>query len=482
MKKSGTNIKENRLGTTINKVYKKGKKTILLRIYHAKMRAFIKQYSEKATRIDEYSIEDLIETFRPVADWMTRHSDNIPLQDPLAIKVREVLSSVEKKKGCKAYLRATYIKEYVPAEYMNRMDKPVEDKVIFLESGTSPSPSGYLLGKTLEKQGKYKVLYMGLGVRRVSSLEYYENALRFIEEAATAKVIFLSTANDVLSHFDIRPETKVIQLWHGVGMFKKCGWSTVDNAFFGRSVNKRNEYDQYRNYYAVTTAAEEQAWTFQDAMHLPKEKIRAIGIARTDVFYDEEYSKKGIEKLHKKYPITKGKKLILYAPTFRGDKKNTVAPDQLDIRKMAEALGDEYVLLIKHHGLAKKIPEIPEDLKEAFAIEMGAERVLGIEKLLAIADICITDYSSIGFEYAIMERPLIFFAYDLDDYLDKRGMYYDYRDITPGPICKTTDEIVDYIVNIDERYNPEEVRAFKEKYVKMCDGHAIERTIALMEE
>ena len=81
-----------------------------------------------------------------------------------------------------------------------------------------------------------------------------------------------------------------------------------------------------------------------------------------------------------------------------------------------------------------------------------------------------------------MEKPIIFFAYDLEDYIDERGMYFNYDEITPGPVCKTTDEIIDYIKALPESFDRQEVIDFKNKYVNMCDGHATERTIALIEK
>lgn len=376
------------------------------------------------------------------------------------------------------------VKQQIPEIYAEESKKPVEDKVIFMENGGSPSPTGYHLSKEIKRQGKYKVVYKGLHVRAVSDAEYFHNALGYVKELATAKAVFLSTANDLLSQFDVRPETKVIQLWHGVGMFKKVGYSTVDNKNFGKSAKDREEYNQYRNYTHVTVAGEEQIWTFEDAFRIPKESgvYRPIGIARTDVFFSEDYYNEQMELLYEAYPQIKGKKLILYAPTFRGAVAKAQAPDQLDIRAMAEALSDEYVLLIKHHGLCKQRPPIPEDLQNVFAFDMNTVKVLTIEGLLAVADILITDYSSVGFEFAIREKPIVFFAYDIEDYIDKRGMYYDYEDITPGPVCKTTEEITDYISDIDNKFDPDEIKAFRQKYVGACDGHAIERTIALLEE
>ena len=83
---------------------------------------------------------------------------------------------------------------------------------------------------------------------------------------------------------------------------------------------------------------------------------------------------------------------------------------------MAEALSDEYVLLIKHHDVCKDNRKpLPEKWNESFVYDMNAKKGVGIERLLDIADVCITDYSSIAFEYSIMEKPIIFFAYDLEE-------------------------------------------------------------------
>ncbi len=393
----------------------------------------------------------------------------------------------EKNPGAyKKYLdqmKAVYVKERIPQVYEKNAKKEVENKVIFMENGNSPSPSSAYIAKTIKKQNLYKVCYEGLKIRQVSFVEYYENALRFIENLATAKAVFLSTANDLLSQFDVRKETKVIQLWHGVGVFKKVGYSTVDNKHFGKSAEEREEYYQYRNYSYVTIPALEQSWIFEESMRIDKESgiIVPVGVSRTDVFYDDNYIQSNFKKLYKKFPQMEGKKILFYGPTFRGAVANAQAPDRLDVDVLGEALSDEYVLIIKHHGLSKNVPEIPEKWKNTFAFDLGKDKVLSIEGLLAVSDVLITDYSSIAFEFAIMEKPIVFFAYDLEDYIDKRGMYYDYDEITPGPVCKTNEEMVDYILHLDERFDKEEMAAFKQKYVGCCDGHSTERTIALIE-
>ena len=144
---------------------------------------------------------------------------------------------------------------------------------------------------------------------------------------------------------------------------------------------------------------------------------------------------------------------------------------------MHEALGEEYVLVFKHHPFVKNRPVVPESLKD-FAIDLTAD--MTIEELLMVSDVCISDYSSLVFEYSLFERPMLFFAYDLEEYYDWRGFYYDYAEMTPGPTCKTTEEMIDYIKNLDTRFDRQKVVDFKNKFMSACDGHATERILELL--
>lgn len=392
------------------------------------------------------------------------------------------LWELEKDSTYNKFLKDHYIKEIYPAIYAENSGRPVENKIIVMESGRAPSPSSRRLAEVIKDEGLYKVVYIGLKVRAVPNAVFYNNGCRLIRELATAKALFLSTSNDLLSHFDVRQETRVIQLWHGVGAFKHVGYSTVDNDHFGKNQDQWDEFDSFRNYYAVTIAGEGQRWIFKDSMHLDDDQILPIGIARTDVFFDDEYRRDALAKLHEAFPQTDGKRIILYAPTFRGVVAKAKAPDKLDIEKLAEELSDDSVLLIKHHGLSQDVPPIPEGYENSFAFDMNANKILNIEQLLTIADVLITDYSSVAFEYAIMERPIIFFTYDLDQYVEERGLYFDFRKEAPGPLCFSTEEIVEHLKDIESNFDRQRLQEFRNKYVAACDGHSIERTIALIED
>lgn len=256
--------------------------------------------------------------------------------------------------------------------------------------------------------------------------------------------------------------------------------STAD-LIFGDNRKNQEKFPNYRNLAYVTVSSPEISWAYEEAMNLKNTdtQIVSTGISRTDVFYDKNFIEAAAEAVYSVCPKARSKKIILYAPTFRGRVAKAQTPDCLDIAAMKEALGDEYFLLLKHHPFVKKRPEIPEDCQD-FAMDVTTE--LDIDKLLCVSDVCISDYSSLIFEYSLFERPMIFFAYDLDEYFDWRGFYYNYDELTPGPIVKTTEEIIDYIQHLDTRFNPSQVRAFREKFMSACDGHATDRILELVEK
>ena len=139
---------------------------------------------------------------------------------------------------------------------------------------------------------------------------------------------------------------------------------------------------------------------------------------------------------------------------------------------MKEALGGEYVLLVKQHPIVKMRPPIPEGAK-GFAFDVSDSCT--IEDLICVCDICISDYSSLIYEYSLMDRPMVFFAYDLEEYGDWRGFYYDYEELTPGPVVRTTGEVISWIR--EEKFDMEQVRAFRKRFMSACDGHATERLL-----
>lgn len=364
---------------------------------------------------------------------------------------------------------------YFPTVYRKAAKEPVNAaKVIFLEGKHSKLPDSYsVLYNKLISETTFDVKFVSLGQNRVRLRQYYFNCRDAVREIATAKYVFLNDASDMVSCLPLRDETKVVQLWHACGAFKKWGMSTAELKFGGTQKDLMR-HPFYRNLSLVTVSSPDVAWAYVEAMVLEDrpEIVKALGVSRTDVFFDEDHLAAARERVEKIVPFVRGKRVILYAPTFRGRVASAVGPDTLDIAKFQEAFGRDSVLLIKHHPFVKKSHVIPAG-SERFAFDVSGD--LEISDLLCVADVCISDYSSLVFEYSLFGRPMLFFAYDIDDYDDWRGFYYDYDQLTPGPVFSDNEHMIDYLQHIDDRFDISEVEAFREKFMSACDGHATER-------
>ena len=371
-------------------------------------------------------------------------------------------------------------KVYFPKVYSSYCTEPVqENKVLFLEMRfTKLSNSFELIYKALEESGEYDLKCSYVQFNFIRGHEFTQRVNEMLKELATAKYVFVDDASLILSSIPLRKETVAINLWHACGAFKKFGRSTAELKF-GSSAATLDKYPNYGNLTHVTVSSPEVIWAYEEAMHLPKGIVKATGVSRTDQFYDKEFVESRKQKLYEIMPEAKGKKVILYAPTFRGHVATASSPDRIDFERFCRELGNEYVIVCKHHPFVKNPPIIPEELQH-FARDLT--KYLSIEDLLCCADICISDYSSLVFEYSLFEKPMIFYAYDYDNYCDWRGFYYDYSEFTPGPVVQTEDELLNSIKNIDTQFDKQKVIDFKEKFMGSCDGHATERIIALMKE
>ena len=352
------------------------------------------------------------------------------------------------------------------------------DKVVFIEARFDKITDAFqLIYNRMEEEG-YEIHEDFLLNIKPGNWAYIGRCLRMLKDISDAHYNFLNDACDVTSCVSLRKGSHIFQVWHACGAFKKFGMSTAE-LIFGSDRKTQEKFPNYRNLSYVTVSSPEIGWAYEEAMNLKNTdtQIVATGVSRTDVFYDKAFIENAKETVYSVFPQARTKKIILYAPTFRGRVAKAEAPDRLDIRAMKEALGDEYVLLLKHHPFVKKLPEVPEDCQN-FA--MDVTKALDIDKLLCASDVCISDYSSLIFEYSLFERPMIFLAYDLDDYFDWRGFYYNYDDLTPGPVVTKTEEIIDYIQNLDTRFDKEQVHAFREKFMSACDGCATDRIMELV--
>ncbi|GAQ16887.1 CDP-glycerol:glycerophosphate glycerophosphotransferase [Oceanobacillus picturae] len=265
-----------------------------------------------------------------------------------------------------------------------------------------------------------------------------------------------------------RRDLEIIQLWHSAGALKKFGYSTVGKSF-GPSRSYLRHVPIHGNYTKAYVSSKEVIPYFSEAFNMPKEKILPLGIPRTDYFYND--NRLLAQGFYSNFPDLKGRKIILYAPTFRGKSHYQEAfAIPFDVDYMEKMLQEEYVLLVHLHPYMQAEVNV-NNTNFSYYIKEGYT----IQELLMLTDVLITDYSTIFFDFSILERPIIFFPYDLEDYKKERDFYYEYEKLIPGPMVMDTKSLVEAIVNLPDDH---EIKQFKDRFFDYQDGRATERIAA----
>lgn len=220
---------------------------------------------------------------------------------------------------------------------------------------------------------------------------------------------------------------------------------------------------------------------FQSCFRFDKEKILEAGYPANDPLYAEDLEERS-KAIKEKLGIPLDKKVLLYAPTWRDDNYYDAGEYKfelaLDLDRLKKEFSDEYVVLLRmHYWIVDQL-----DLSKYPGFVYNGSDYDDITELYMISDICMTDYSSVFFDYANLKRPILYYMYDLEKYRDVlRGFYLDVEKELPGPILQTNDEVVEAIKNID-KVTEEYKDKYAEFYDRFCcidDGHAAERVVKL---
>ncbi|USK72293.1 CDP-glycerol glycerophosphotransferase family protein [Peribacillus asahii] len=243
--------------------------------------------------------------------------------------------------------------------------------------------------------------------------------------------------------------TIYVQTWHGTPL-KRLAADMNEVYIPGTTAEnyKKNFIREAKNWDYLISPNAYSTEIFRRAFQFDKE-VSETGYPRNDFICN--YNNKGsIEKLVADYGIPLHKKIILYAPTWRDNQfyaKGKYRFDiNLDLDLMKEKLGEDYVILFRLHYLVSENLDLTP--YEGFAYDFSNYE--DIRELYVMADILITDYSSVFFDYSNLKRPMIFYVYDIDQYRDNlRGFYFDFEQEAPGPLVKTTEEVIQTIKKIE---------------------------------
>ena len=271
----------------------------------------------------------------------------------------------------------------LPVLYRIFRVKPIQKGLIIFADAHHfhvPASMEQLVGE-IKHRGNMKVVEFYDDYQQISFFRLLRRMVIFMSYYAKAQYVVICDNFLPAASCKKRKGTTVIQLWHGCGAFKKFGY--VPSYYKG---------NVFKNCDIVTVSAPACVPHFQTAMRLPAKAFQSFGVCRTDKYFKEKYNEDCRKLFDMKYPDALGKKIVLWAPTFRGSPADPK-------------------LLIKKY---------PYD-----------NCTLTTDQLLPVADLMITDYSSIFFEYCIYKKPIIFYAPDMEKYGMQRGFYLDYNSL-PG--------------------------------------------------
>jgi len=299
-----------------------------------------------------------------------------------------------------------------------------------------------------------------------------KNLIETIRILKAAKYIFITHGFGDIFFIDFSSNTKLIHLGHGIS-FKKGGHDLKDNfmPFTEKMINKR----LVESMSLLVDSSEETKRLKLSRFGISSNRVLVTGYPRNDILAN--HAKELEEQIKINLSINKDSEVFLYAPTFRDyEYKNPLNEGFLEILDLYFHNNNK-VLIYKPHPFTEDV-----DLSK-FKNIISVKRNVDIMDLLIIADVLITDYSSVFYDYLLTLRPIIFFADDLEKYTEIRDFYYDYESFIPGPFVRTGKELIQLIKNVDiwnSEYE-EKRRLMRDKFNKYSDGRSTERIIEMLE-
>ena len=330
---------------------------------------------------------------------------------------------------------------------------PTKDKATFISRQSNELGIDFKLLIEEMKQENSKIEIVVLTKRLEKGIQYkmkyFFHMFRQMYHIATSKVVILDSYCIVISILRHKKKLKVIQIWHALGSLKKFGYSSLDKSD-GRTSKMAKLMNMHKNYTYVLTSSEVSKPFFQEAFAVEESQIKIMSLPRVDFLKDERYNKEVRNRFYRIYPeIKNDKKNILYCPTQR---KNGKIPVEVVVKAVDF---HKYNLIVKLHNGEEQIYVDGKVLEKNIHFS-------GME-LLHIADYIITDYSAIVYEAAITEKPIYFYVYDYDMYMNDRGWYIDYQKEMPGAIEKDIDKVINLIEN--NQWEKQKVTDFRDKYI-----------------
>ena len=284
------------------------------------------------------------------------------------------------------------------------------------------------------------------------------DGLNYFKTALAARVWVTNSSVERGLNFKGK-HTFYFNTWHGTPM-KKMGTDIgADNTSFGNKGDSHFDVMMSQGHFETDV--------FSRSFGIPKEKFLEAGLPRNDILAN--YTEEQRQAIRSRLGIKQDQTVILYCPTFREYDKDeslgVVMTPPMDLKKWERELGEGYVLLMRAHYEVSKVMNIEEN---SFVRNMTDYPDLN--DLYIAADILISDYSSVFFDYSITGKPMLHFCYDYEKYSSKRGMYFDIREKISGGLNE--DQVIERIKNIDTIAESKKTILFRDEFVNFYGSAA----------
>lgn len=322
----------------------------------------------------------------------------------------------------------------------------------------------------MKARGLDKEFKIEYSLRNTEDIVYSKrSSAGMIAKIGRADVIIVDDHIPFFNNFMLAPDTVLIQVWHAGAGFKGVGYSRWGH--YGCP----GVFSCHRQYTYCISGSKEINHFFSEQFGILDEQIIPTGMPRMDAYLDPETRKAATAHIYELYPALKDRKVILFAPTYRGQsRQNAYYPYELidfeGLYRYAQA--HNAAVLFKMHPWVHGDVPIDERYRDRF---YSVNDYPNINELFYITDLLITDYSSSMYEFLLMNKPMLFFPFDKNQYSVSRGFHRDYDSNVPGKICYTFSEILDALEREDFEY--EKVGAMLGKYFDKVDTHNCDRVI-----
>ncbi|WP_223246991.1 CDP-glycerol glycerophosphotransferase family protein [Microbacterium oleivorans] len=324
---------------------------------------------------------------------------------------------------------------------------------------------GFVRGELLRRMPEAQVA--GVFKPHLTARRPVRDVIRLPWLLATSGTIVVDDFYPIIYPLPIRRGARLVQIWHAAGAFKQVGHSRA-----GLPGGPVPGSDIHRNYTHVPVSSESIRTDYAEAFGIDVSRVQALGVPRTDAFFDADRVTTTRARVRARLGVRDDARVVLYAPTFRGNGQRTARPEEsADWGRVAAELGEGFRVVVRQHPFAaKSAPPLPDGVLDGGSEEMN--------DLLMATDILVTDYSSSIFEFALLRRPVVLFVPDLDDYAGSRSFYRPFDSYAIGPVVREPADLAAALrrAEVDDAV----LDTFLEEFCGALDGGSTARIVERM--